>query len=318
MSLDESKYENPCRVVLSLCDYSGAWSRPFIADDCIVVRVDPKHGAVDQGGTGYTTGSAGSGDLYVMPDGGYGLALTAGALADRIEEEGGYFLDNLLWRIYSQRGFDCCEVDGVLIAAPCTDFASSGARWFAQKDADGRTEASISIVRDCLRVVDEEHGAAPNWWVLENPIGRIQRCVPELGDPLLRFDPCEYAGFADEPEMEAYTKRTALYGKFDPVLPRAEVEPQMITLTRKDGRKTSGSWMWAYLGGKSERTKELRSMTPTGFARAFAYAQDRVGRLYPEHKVLPPAAEREPITSARVREWERNYNFTMGEYIVKS
>lgn len=39
----------------------------------------------------------------------------------------------------------------------------------------------------------------------------------------------------------------------------------------KNGKR--GSWMWANLGGKSERTKELRSITPMGFSRAFATAQ---------------------------------------------
>lgn len=34
---------------------------------------------------------------------------------------------------------------------------------------------------------------------------------------------------------------------------------------------SQGSWVQR-LGGKSERTKELRSMTPDGFARAFALA----------------------------------------------
>ena len=33
-----------------------------------------------------------------------------------------------------------------------------------------------------------------------------------------------------------------------------------------------GSWQWAKLGGKSERTKRLRSQTPRGFALAFAEA----------------------------------------------
>ena len=34
------------------------------------------------------------------------------------------------------------SVDGIIAALPCTDFACSGARWFAAKDASGQTEAS--------------------------------------------------------------------------------------------------------------------------------------------------------------------------------
>jgi hypothetical protein len=48
----------------------------------------------------------------------------------------------------------------------------------------------------------------------------------------------------------------------------------MIEKRRKDGSVVRGSWMWANLGGKSERTKALRSKTPQGFARAFAAIQE--------------------------------------------
>lgn len=269
-------------AILSLCDHSGAWSQPFIEQGYLVIRVDPKHGDVDHGGLGYTSGSAGDGLLRPMDDGGYSLAWTAGALADALENEGTYCLDErveqLSWNLGADLGISVddetqpyagIEVVGVLIAAPCTDFASSGARWFKDKDADGRTAQSVEIVRDCLRVVEF---AAPDWWVLENPVGRIQRLVPELGDPLMRFDPCDYAGFADVPEREAYTKRTALYGDFNYDLERAKLEPVYFTKYKKDGTAMRGSWMWATLGGKSERTKELRSVTPMGFARAFAWA----------------------------------------------
>lgn len=43
------------------------------------------------------------------------------------------------------------------------------------------------------------------------------------------------------------------------------VKPKVYTNSK--GQK--GSFMWAKLGGKSERTKALRSATPEGFASAF-------------------------------------------------
>jgi hypothetical protein len=43
-----------------------------------------------------------------------------------------------------------------------------------------------------------------------------------------------------------------------------------VFYTDKKGRRLS--WLAAKLGGKSERTKELRSKTPVGFSRAFAKA----------------------------------------------
>lgn len=263
--------DNERAAILSLCDYSGAWSRPFIDAGYIVIRVDPKHdnaagthGPIDQGNTGYTVGSAGSGTLWPMGDGGFGLAYTAGALAERMEEEGGYYIDSLF---HNEDGEGAeINVEGVMIAPPCTDFANSGARHFAAKDADGRTEKSVSIVRDCLRVKD---AAVCDWWVLENPRGRIKRLVPELGDWLMHFDPADYAGYADYPERESYSKDTYLYGDFNTDLPR---NPRDI-VWYYDKKGNRGSWQWKHLGGKSERTKELRSITPTGFARAFFCAQ---------------------------------------------
>jgi hypothetical protein len=59
---------------------------------------------------------------------------------------------------------------------------------------------------------------------------------------------------------DPYTKKTGLWGNFNKNLIRNEVEP------------TEGSKMWLNYGGKSERTKELRSETPVGFARAFFLA----------------------------------------------
>jgi hypothetical protein len=45
-----------------------------------------------------------------------------------------------------------------------------------------------------------------------------------------------------------------------------------IIYTTKTGKR--GGAIWAKLGGKSERTKEIRSTTPMGFARAFYSANE--------------------------------------------
>jgi hypothetical protein len=255
------------KLIIGLCDHSGRWSGQWIKWGYTVLRIDPKHDPdMDQGGTGYTAGSGGSGALIKMADGGYGWAATAWDAANLLSILGPVGFSEHL-------GLGRLEVEGVVAAPPCTDMASSGARWWPEKDRDGRTERSASIVRDCLLVVRR---AEPRWWVLENPVGRINKVVPELGQPLMRFDPCDYAGHADDPASEAYTKRTCLYGEFSTDLVPAPVEPVFITKTRKDGRTVRGSWMWANLGGKSERTKELRSVAPLGFVRAFAEAQERV------------------------------------------
>lgn len=262
-------------IVLSLCDFTGAWSAPFIDRGYTVVRVDPMHDA----GRMTTEGTTVAGSMAVarMADGGYSIAATARQLADMLAGHSDPVgrLDAFL-TVFGvlPATYQPTRVVGVLMAPPCTAFAGSGARWWKAKDADGRTEEAVSIVIDCWRVMQLTD---PLWWALENPVGRLERLVPELqGVRKFIFDPCDFAGMADDPIAEAYTKRTCLWGEFTPPhkAPHLRIEPHMVEKRRRDGRVVRGSWMWATLGGKSERTKALRSKTPVGFARAFAMAQE--------------------------------------------
>ena len=156
-------------------------------------------------------------------------------------------------RVISLPGFDVLTyeppegVHGVLAAPPCDHFSVSGAQYWPAKDADGRTAHALAVVDACLRIID---GARPAWWALENPIGRLRK-LRALGKPTLAFDPCDFG--------DPYTKRTLLWGVFNPPI-RRPVEPVRVC--------SQGSWLQT-LGGKSERTKRLRSVTPPGFARAF-------------------------------------------------
>ena len=131
-------------------------------------------------------------------------------------------------------------IHGILAAPPCTVFASSGARW--ERSDDDMREA-LAVVDACIRIA---YIANPQWWVLENPIGTLVRW---LGKPTMYFQPCDYG--------DPWTKRTALWGRFTEPM-RNPVEP-----------KPGGFPGWKNLGGKSERTKTLRSITPPGFAQAF-------------------------------------------------
>lgn len=146
------------------------------------------------------------------------------------------------------------RVRGILAAPPCTHFSGSGARWWREKDEDGRTDKDLELIDKVLDIV---RWTIPTWWALENPVGRLSKLRPQLGQPLLRFNPCDYG--------DPWTKRTCLWGDFNPKLHRSPVEPELYETST--GKR--GSWYWAKLGGKSERTKELRSMTPPGFAKAF-------------------------------------------------
>lgn len=142
------------------------------------------------------------------------------------------------------------NVYGILAAPPCTDFAGSGAQYWKAKDADGRTEASLALIDKVLEIVSWFPDI--RFWALENPVGRLQTLRPQLGKPWY-FQPHWYG--------DPWTKKTGLWGRFNKELPKNEVAPD------------PNSWIMK-LGGKSERTKELRSMTPPGFAKAFFEANN--------------------------------------------
>lgn len=155
------------------------------------------------------------------------------------------------WAI--DHGMENCDV--VLAQPPCTDFASSGARWFADKDADGRTALSIRLVQHTLDVIG---WLKPLCWAMENPIGRIGRLLG-LPRPALRFHPHHYG--------DPYTKRTQLWGNFNPLLPQANVHP------------SEGSRMHRLRGDVPEQ-KRARSITPAGFALAFYVANRTFARRF--------------------------------------
>lgn len=131
------------------------------------------------------------------------------------------------------------NVYGVLAAPPCTHFAGSGARWWKEKGTPALLEG-LSIVDACLRIIWVEQ---PEWWCLENPVGRLNRYI---GNPVMYFNPCDYG--------DPYTKKTALWGKFN-IPKKNPVEP------------VEGSKIHLY--APSEDRPMLRSITPQGFAKAF-------------------------------------------------
>lgn len=128
-------------------------------------------------------------------------------------------------------------VHGILAAPPCTVFANSGARW--ERSDEAMIEGLSTVDAVCRLVV----ATKPNWWVIENPTGKLSRY---LGQPAMTFHPYEFG--------DPYTKLTCLWGKF--TLPaRCPVEA------------TDGSKMHFVPPGP--RRAEIRSQTPAGFARAF-------------------------------------------------
>ena len=133
-------------------------------------------------------------------------------------------------------------VYGILAAPPCDHFAGSGARWWKEKGANKLLEG-LSIVDACIRII---HVTKPIFWALENPVGRLK---DYLGEPVYKFHPCDFG--------DPYTKKTLLWGKFN--LPK-----------RNPVKPTEGSKLHRL--PPSAKRKELRSITPQGFAKAFMEA----------------------------------------------
>jgi len=134
------------------------------------------------------------------------------------------------------------NVYGILAAPPCTDFASSGARWWLEKDGNVAliNIPDLQIVLACLDIIQKSN---PVFWALENPVGRL---VHYLGKPRLYFDPCDYG--------DPYTKKTCLWGRFN--------KPD-----RKPIKPAGKNPIWNMPPSFERQMK--RSITPLGFARAF-------------------------------------------------
>lgn len=153
------------------------------------------------------------------------------------------------------------ECIGIIAPAPCTDYAISGAKHFAAKDADGRTVISQLLVEVTKQIIDYcEATGKLQFWYMENPMSRIHKLNPWMGEVKFKFNPCDFAGHnktSEDCERDRYNKMTWLWGMFNkPLLNR--LEPVY--------KENPG---WKLYGGKSERTKELRSITPMGFCWAF-------------------------------------------------
>lgn len=203
---------NNQKVVLSLFDLSGAWSQPWVDAGYQVYRFD----------------------IQDNPE-----------IGDITKFSIEFFND-----IFAS--FDGLDIYAILAACPCTDFAVSGAKHFAQKDADGRTELSIELVKQTLRTIEY---FKPAIWAIENPVGRIEK-LTDLKPWRLSFDPFHLG--------DTYTKKTLLWGRFNADLPIAPVEP------------IEGSKMHRLYGGKSLATKNARSVTPDGFSYGFFMANNAI------------------------------------------
>ena len=151
----------------------------------------------------------------------------------------------------------------------CTDTAVSGAAWFKKK-AERDPEFQTKAVKYAARCADlfEDLGMP---YFIENPVSVL---ATKWRKPDYAFHPYEYGGYIPDSEAEhprwpqyiapldAYKKKTCLWTGGGFVMPtKVAVDPEAY-----HGNGYSTAMM--KLGGKSQRTKDIRSATPRGFARA--------------------------------------------------
>lgn len=164
------------------------------------------------------------------------------------------------------------KVHGILAAPPCTQFAVSGARWWKVKPKELLYEA-VEIVNACLRIIE---AAQPEWWALENPVGRLPKFI---GPYKYTWQPYDYG--------DPWLKRTCIWGE--------HVQPVRCPVPKPDTSK--GRWRssltnhlspkptagqikklvetgmlpadWVHRCPPGVDRATLRSITPPGFAKAF-------------------------------------------------
>jgi hypothetical protein len=147
---------------------------------------------------------------------------------------------------------------GIIAMIPCTDYAVSGARHFARKDADGTTEESQKLVEAVREMIFFFKDAGLlKFWQVENPRTRLHTLNPWLNPIRQKFNPSDFAGYDPVPDNSRYNKDTWLFGDFNLMTPKPLPPLQ---------KEYPG---WSNFGGKSLKTKNARSVSPLGYCYAF-------------------------------------------------
>jgi hypothetical protein len=175
------------------------------------------------------------------------------------------------------------EPDIILGFPPCDHLAVSGARWFAdkrKKDPDFQVKAAYNA-----KIVEKLANMYNVPWMVENPVGALSTLWRK---PDFIFNPCAYGGYLPEddkhpafpdvyPPRDAYTKKTCIW------CGNGFRQPLFRPVDLNSGDNPG----WAKTGGRTKRTKMIRSLTPRGFARAVFLANDRAITRTTLNRVLP-------------------------------
>ena len=216
--------------IICLCDYTGMFGKPWADAGYQVILVDPQH----------RPGVHRDGD-YIK------VGATIGECMD--------YIADILYQGKTKfvAGFP-----------PCTDVAVSGAtHWENKYKADRYFQAKAAIIaQECKSI--GELSRAPYFW--ENPVSGFSSI---FGKPQFKFNPSDFGGYLPEDDIhptypefikprDAYPKKTCLWtgGGFElPPLKPVYCDPGFSDQHKK-------------LGGKSLKTKNIRSATPRGFSQA--------------------------------------------------
>ena len=230
-------------VIISLCDLTGVMVAPWVDGGYDAVLVDPQHP------TGVSVEPSCSGALIVRVGAVVDSSVTWGGVRALIHGGAVVFIS----------GFPVC-----------TQLAVSGtARWADKRVADPHFQAkAMALVHEC-RVIGELSGAP---YFFENPVSAISSIYRK---PDHAFHPNEYGGYLPEddchplypdyfPPRDAYGKKTCLWAGGGFVMPERRSVPFAEGQTDGQGQSKAHN----KLGGKSDKTKNIRSATPRGFAMA--------------------------------------------------
>jgi hypothetical protein len=207
------------KIVISLCDYTGVFTKPWRDAGYEAIHIDPQR---ENNGT----------IIEMIPT--VREAIMSGKVAF------------------------------VMGFPPCTDVAVSGAaHWDSKREADPYFQAKAALVAEQCRMIGMMAGCP---WAFENPVSAFSNI---FGEPHYKFNPYEYGGYLPEDDMhplwpeyiaprDAYPKLTCLWVGGGFIMPPKK--PVYVKPGYSDQHNK--------LGGKSIKTKNIRSATPRGFSEA--------------------------------------------------
>lgn len=159
-------------TVISLCDLTGNFVRPWVDAGYNAVLVDPQHGE-------FSVERHHGGAIFRLPD----------TVEEAMPDLGAFLRKD--------------DIAFVAAFPPCTDMAVSGARWFESKrTADPMFQAKAVAVAEQCRTIGALSGAP---YFVENPVSVLSSV---FGKPDHIFNPHDYTGFE---RGDNYTKKTCLW-----------------------------------------------------------------------------------------------------------